>query len=87
LLRLLDAPAVLREDKQGNEREVPASAGVMVPVEVVDARTRYGREDVLVRPYRGRGSAWVEANERVVLVEEWPEEATDEPQPKEGLEG
>lgn len=41
---------------------------VCVDVEVLDARTAYGREDVYVRPIAGEGSAWVSSDRVKVKV-------------------
>lgn len=38
-----------------------SSAPLSVPVTVIDARTHWGRVDVLVTPVGGTGEAWVSA--------------------------
>lgn len=59
IARLLDKVGTL---------EVPAGQGATPPnwltikVRIVDGRTAYGRQDVLVTPVDGSGEAWVSAD-------------------------
>lgn len=48
-----------------------ATVGMQVPVRVVDVRTSFGREDILVVPKCGTGSEWFSAS-RFQPVDEWP---------------
>ena len=43
------------------------SQSFKAPVEIIDARTAFGRVDVLVKPTGGEGQAWVDANRVEVL--------------------
>lgn len=36
--------------------------GFLVPVRVINRRTRFGKEHVLVEPVAGQGTRWVDAN-------------------------
>lgn len=53
------------------------NVGIEVPVEILDARVRWGNEELLCRPYRGTGSSWVRIGARVKrrsvrVVSDWP---------------
>lgn len=77
LLRTCDSPESRRTMDNGDTKTIPAVPGILVPVWVVNVRVAYGREHLLVRPLRGRGSVWVEASDRVVVLaddDDWPEE-------------
>jgi len=57
----------------GEDTIIQPKIGIQVPVVIVDARECYGREHVLIRPFRGVGSAWVEAADRITIVNNWPD--------------
>lgn len=59
-------------EKEG--RENSGSMGVEIPIKIVDANIAYGRERLLVEPHSGVGTAWIEANDKVRIVDEWPHE-------------
>jgi hypothetical protein len=43
---------------------IPMRSGVVlyVPVKIADVRSSYGRDDVMIVPVGGKGSAWVVAS-------------------------
>ncbi len=65
----------------------PGTIGIQCPVVVTDARTQFGKENVLVMPHRGVGSEWFSVD-NLVIVDEWPnatDPITTTPSPDESL--
>lgn len=56
--------------KNGVARLVAGSTTLQVEVEIRDARSAFGRLDVLVRPIAGEGEAWVSLDSVTVDEEE-----------------
>jgi len=79
MLLVCDAPASTRKRGDGKPIFVPENLGIHVAVRIVDARTSYGREHVLVQPLRGAGTTWIEIGRNLSLVDEWPEEIPYDP--------
>ncbi len=73
---------IARTMPDGSRATSEPKLGVQIPVTIVDIREVYGREQVLIHPFRGIGSTWVEATERLVIMNEWPPE-TEPLDPKE----
>ena len=76
LLTVLDYPEYTKK-QNGQKAIVYAGIGVRVPIRIVNARLRWGREDVLIRPLRGKGSTWIEVSNKLTVLdddEDWPDE-------------
>ncbi|KKK91288.1 hypothetical protein LCGC14_2714460 [marine sediment metagenome] len=73
---------ITRTMPDGQRATAEPKLGIQIPVTIVNIREVYGREQVLIRPFRGIGSTWVEATERLVVVNEWPPE-TEPSEPEE----
>ena len=57
------------------------AVGLMIPVRITDARSVYGRDQLLVQPAVGIGSTWVvlpkppsRKTGKLVLCDDWPPE-------------
>lgn len=73
MVRVLDYPACKSVRARGRN----AAVGMLVPVMITDARNVYGRDQVLVQPLRGEGTAWIQLDRvpaRLMVVDDWPED-------------
>lgn len=61
------------EHKRGDNVLREASAGIQVPIWIVDARFVWGTYQVLVVPLNGGSSTWVKIEGKVRIVTEWPQ--------------
>lgn len=50
-----------------------ARTGVWIAGTILNVKLAYGREHVLFAPLAGEGTAWVEASEKLRLIDEWPD--------------
>lgn len=73
LVRVLQKPP---RAARGSFKAAGPRVGVLMPVVIQDVRHCYSREQLLVQPYHGVGSVWIDAGS-AQIVEDWPDDVVD----------